>query len=216
MKRSLLILALSIFLIPALFASQSLNVRLGFLAPSGAKTGIFPGLSLGYNVDNIVEMGLGLDYYYSNDREMKTINVPAETDRLDVEPRIVGSDLTTYYLPLMATLKVGIPADLPVIPYGGVGLGWGLLWEKVFVAAGDEDESPSEAIDEVNFYNGFNWMIQLGAKYPLSTNINVYGEGFYNGGVMKKNIQKDALGITWDEVKMSGIGLRAGLEIRLK
>jgi len=188
---------------------------LGFLAPSGAKTGIFPGLTFGYNIDNIVDMGIGFDYYYSNDREVRTISVSETPGGSTIVTKSIGSDITTYYVPLMAILRVGVQTELPVIPYGGVGLGWGFLWEKVYIAADDTADPPNEQIDEVNFYNGFNWNVQLGAKYPLTSNVSVYGEGFYNGGLMKKNIQRDALGITWDEIKMSGIGLRAGLELRI-
>ena len=202
-------------MIPSLFANQSMNVRLGFLAPSGAKTGIFPGLSIGYNIDNIVDMGIGFDYFYSNDREVRTISVSETSGGSTIVTKSVGSDITTYYIPLMVGLRVGVQTDLPVIPYGGVGLGWGFLWEKVYIAADDAEEPPIEQIDETNFYNGFNWTLQLGAKYPLSTNVSLYGEGFYNGGLMKKNIQRDALGITWEEIKMSGFGLRAGLELRI-
>jgi hypothetical protein len=115
----------------------------------------------------------------------------------------------------MATVRIGVPADLPVIPYGGLGLGWGLLWEKVFIAEDTSVEPPNEKIDEINFYNGFNWTIQLGARYPLSPNASFYGETFYNGGKMKKDIEKGAEGITWDEIDMSGLGLRLGIEVRI-
>ncbi len=215
MKKTLIIMAVMLLLIPTLHANKGLNVRLGFLSPSATKIGIFPGISYGFNIDNIVDMGIGGDFFYRNERQTRTISVSETPGGTEVEQKQVGSDLTTYYVPLMAAVRIGVPVDLPVIPYGGVGLGWGLLWEKVFIAEDTTVEPPNEKIDEVNFYNGFNWSVQLGAKYPLSENASFYGETFYNGGKMKKDIERGAEGITWDEINMSGLGLRLGIEVRI-
>ncbi len=221
MKKTVLVLCVIIILTPCLFANRGMNVRFGFLTPSATKTGIFPGFSYGFNIDNIIDMGVGFDYFYRNERDYRDIVVTETETGTTVELVDIGSDLTTYYIPLMASIRVGIPVDLPIIPYGGAALGWGLLWEDVFIAGSelengnDRDDVSYDSIDEVNFYNGFNWGLQLGAKYPLSPNASFYGEAFFNGGRMKKNIERGAEGITWDEINMSGAGLRLGIEVSL-
>lgn len=216
MKKFLLFLFISSLTMSCLFADRGMNIRLGFLSPSATKTGIFPGFSYGFNIDNIIDMGLGFDYYYSSDREVREISVEDTANNgAEVVTKQASSDFTTYYVPLLATVRVGVPIDLPVIPYGGVGLGWGLLWEDVFIAEDTTEDPPNERIDEVNFYNGFNWALQLGAKYLLTPNASFYGEAFYNGGRMKKNIERGAEGITWDEINMSGFGLRIGIEVSI-
>jgi hypothetical protein len=215
MKKIIITLIALMFLLPCLFASTGMNVRFGFLAPSATKTGIFPGFSYGFNIDNLIDMGLGADFFYRNERETRTISVAETPGGTEVITKQVGSDLTTYYLPLMASVRIGVPVDLPVIPYAGGSVGWGLLWENVFIAADDTEDPPIVQIDDNNFFSGFNWGLQLGTKYLLSPNAGVYGEFFYNGGKMKKDIEKGIEGITWDEINMSGVGLRLGLEVRL-
>lgn len=215
MKKIAVALIMVLLVTPCLFADKELSIRFGFLSPSATKTSFYPGLTYGINIDDIVSMGLGVDYYYSSERETRTVSLGVTPGGTDITTMQLGSEITTHYLPLMAFVKVGVPVDLPIIPYAGVGMGWGLLWEKVFIAADDTEDPPIGKIDENNLFSGFNWALQLGSKYALSPNTGVYGEFFYNGGKMKKSIRKDAFGITWDEINMSGVGLRIGIEIRM-
>ncbi|MCB5230837.1 MAG: outer membrane beta-barrel protein [Candidatus Cloacimonas sp.] len=215
MKRLPLIFALVLFFTTSLFAANAMNVRVGFLAPSGADTGVFPGLSYGVNVDNVVEVGFGFDYFYKNFQEKRYVEFDTSSAGNNIDHARVNSDITTYYIPVMGTIRVSLPMELDVVPYIGTGLGWGLLWEDIFIAEDLTPNNEHNKIDEVNFYNGINWTLQFGVKYALSQNASIYGETFYNGGKMKKNVRRDSSGITWSELNMSGAGLRIGVELRL-
>lgn len=201
-----------------------MNIHFGFMAPKDAKTGFIGGLVYGLAVDDVVQAGIGLDYYYKSFSENRTVNVMGtqngDRQGLTPTPKKSLSEVKINYLPLLANINVSIPAeDLPVIPRFAFGLGWGLLWENIYAVVEADSEEDREnndpettLIDKTNFFHGFNWKISLGAKYPLGTRSFFNSEIVYNGGVMKSSIKKDKTGITWDEVDMSGLGLRLGIE----
>lgn len=219
--KKLIFLMLVLLLTVSLSANKGINIRAGFLSPSGAKTGFMPGISYGLNVDDVVELAVGFDFFYRSYEETKTVSATDRETGTTVEVIEAGSELKTGYIPVMATLKVGVPVELPVLPYAGVGLGWAILWEDIFLPAGEYHGENDELVEvdkveELDFYNGFNWILNLGAKYRLSPNVHIYGETFYNFGKMKKDIETGETGRTWDEVDMSGLGLRLGIEMALR
>ncbi len=214
--KKLIFLMLALVLTVSIFANKGINIRAGFLAPSDAKTGFMPGMSYGINVDDIVELAVGFDFFYRSYTDTKEVSVYDRETGTQVSEIKTGTELKTGYIPVMATLKVGVPVELPVLPYAGVGLGWALLWEDIFLPAGEDNGNEYEKVEELDFYNGFNWILNLGAKYQLSSNVHLYGESFYNFGKMKKDFDEDEAGRTWDQVDMSGLGLRLGIEMALR
>lgn len=215
MKKTYLFFVLALCFTTSLFAGNAMNVRVGFLAPSATDTGFFPGFSYGVNVDNVVEIGLGFDYFYKNFQDKRYVEFDTTKAGNYIDKAQVTSDITTYYIPLMGTIRVSVPLDIVVVPYGGIGFGWGLLWEDIFIASDETPGSEHNRITDVNFYHGYNWTIQLGGKLPLSRNASLYGETFYNGAKMKKDVKRGSTGITWSELDMSGAGLRLGVELKL-
>jgi len=216
MKRYLVAL-LFLMVISGLSADNLMNVRFGFLAPEGAKTGIFGGLSYGSSFDEVVSMDMGFDYFYKGFKEKRKL-YEWDTEAGNTEETFKQtSDIKTMYLPIMLALNIHIPLDHSVKPFFKAGLGWGFLWEDVYVAAIPEEEpNAHDEIDDTKFYNGFNWTLGAGAKYKLGSKSHVYGEFFYNGGRMKRDIKKSEYGITWDEINMSGVGMRLGIEFRIR
>lgn len=217
MKKGYIIIAAILMITVGLMGDTAINIRGGVLFPSGSETGFMPGLSYGVNVDNVVELSAGFDFFYRTYEDTETVDLSETGTGSTLESVQASTDFKTFYVPIMATIKVAVPVELPVTPYGGVGLGWGLLYEDIFIAGGKtEDGKEYDPVDEKDLYNGFNWALQLGAKYELSPNVHLYGETFYNFGKMKKDVEKTKFGRTWDEVDMSGLGLRLGIEMRLK
>ncbi len=216
MKRIFLLLVFSLIITVSLTANTAINIRGGFLVPSGSKTSFMPGASYGINVDDIVELTVGMDLFYNNYTESRVASFDTTKAGNIVDIVKTGTDVKTIYVPLMTTLKISFPLEMAFTPYGGVGLGWAILWEDIFVPASDEPNQEHNAIEESDIYNGFNWILQLGARYQLSPNVHFYGESFYNFGKMKKDIKRDEYGRTWDEIDMSGLGLRIGVEMALR
>ncbi len=192
--------------------SKTMNLRAGFLVPNDANTGFIGGLCYGTKFDESVSLFFSTDYFYRNYSKIKKIGFHTSSGGNNVSEMRKSADITNYYLPLMGNLQVNFPLQDRIGLYGGVGIGYGLLWENVFVAANEEEGT--EKIDDVKFYSGFNWNISAGAKTGLGRNSSLYGEVFYNGGIMKRNLKADDFGVTWDQIDMSGIGMRIGIELR--
>ncbi len=211
-KKTLLLIFIIAIFINLSAVSKTMNLRAGFLVPNDAKTGFIGGLCYGTKFDESISLYFSSDYFYKNYSKIKKIGFHTSSGGNNVSEMQKSADITNYYLPMMGNLQVNFPLRNEVKLYGSVGLGYGLLWEKVFVAANQEEDTGK--IDDVKFYSGFNWNISAGVKTELGRNSSIYGETFYNGGVMKRNLKADDYGVTWDQIDMSGIGMRIGVELR--
>lgn len=214
MKKTLILLFMCL-LLTALGAAES-RLRFGFLAPKGAETSFIGGFTYGRRIDEAVGLDMSMDFYYKSYTEKRKIGEYDSAAGNTVESHIVSGDYKTTYIPLLANVYINIPLDGPVQPYASAGIGWGLLWEDVFIAAHEEHNVQGQletvpAYDEVNFYNGFAWNIAAGVSHKLGTKSSIFAELFYHGAKMKDDIDYSDFGVTWDEVDMSGIGARLGL-----
>ena len=211
MKRILTIVLLC-SLLAGLAATES-KLRFGFLAPKDAKTSFIGGFTYGSRIDEAVGLETSADFFYKSYTEKRKVasgTTPGGTDFITVQK---STDINLIYVPLMANLNVYLPIRSAVNPYVSGGIGWGLLWEDVFIAAYENDDNETvPAYDNVKFYNGFTWNIAAGVSYKLGSKSNVFGEVFYHGSKMKRDFDQTEYGITWDEVDMSGIGMRLGVE----
>ena len=210
--KKLSICLLIVFAVSLMFAQRKANVRAGFLTPKDSKTGFIGGFSYGSEIDETVSLDFGMDIFYKGFDEKREIQTDSTEAGNDVTTIKKTADLTTLYFPVQGNVKVRLPLDSEVKPYFKAGLGWGFLWEDVFVAKTEENEK----IDDVKFYNGFNWNLSLGVDYPLGSKSKIFGEFFYNAGKMKRNKEETEYGITWDEIDVSGIGLRFGIDFELR
>ncbi len=204
-------------LLSIILNAEPINMyRFGFLAPQDASIGSMFGFCYGSSIDNTVVLFPSADLFYRNFSKERKIGYATDNANNPVQTIQKTSDISTYYLPLQLNGKVNIPADSKFKPFVGGGFGLGLLWENVFVAAFQEDNADHtfhSTVKETKFYSGFNWNLQAGVRYSLSRHTAIYGELFYNGGRMKRDIQVTDTGITWNEIDMSGVGLRIGLEV---
>ncbi|MDD3052304.1 MAG: outer membrane beta-barrel protein [Candidatus Cloacimonetes bacterium] len=201
-------------------AVNYMGVRFGFMNPDGAKSGVIGGFSYGRIFDESVSLDFGLDYFYKGYTDDKKISVNDTQADNEIITYSRSADIKTIYVPVMANLNVKLPLDRQIKPFFKAGLGWGFLWEDVYIAAEEDDPNTQDnekhdEIDDVKFYNGFNWLVGAGVKYRLARKSFLMGEFFYNGGKMTRNRDKTEYGITWDEIDMSGIGLRIGIEFEL-
>ncbi len=210
MRKFLLFIALSL-IICSLSATEIMNFRFGYLWPDKPESGIFGGIAYGTKFDQSVQIEFSGDFFFNSYTEKSKIGIDL-TGNSEATIIQMTTDKQTYYFPLMANLIINIPVQTKIKPYAKGGIGYGFLWEDIYVA--ETDENPKK-IDDVKFYGGFNWLIGGGAKFKLGNNSNLTGECFFNGGKMKRDKKQSSTGITWSEVNMSGIGLRLGVEIEI-
>jgi hypothetical protein len=206
--KKIIVLSFCLFLFTILGANSLNMFRVGFLAPKDTSTGTILGYCFGSNYDNTVLVYGSGDLFYRRYSKGKKISY-ADNAGNPAQTVLKTTDISTYYIPLQINGQVYIPTNDNLKLYFGGGIGLGLLWEDVFVAA----DSYHNTINETKYFDGLNWSLCGGVRYPLSRHTALIGELFYNAGKMKRNMQVTPIGITWDEINMNGIGMRIGLEV---
>jgi opacity protein-like surface antigen len=183
-------------------------IRFGYLSPTGSETGTVTGAGFGKRFDDIFTLGLSGDVYYRNFTDDRTVSLHTSAAGNPVEEVQRRADLRTYYVPFQANGQLLIQTTTKIKPILGAGMGYGFMWEHVYIA----DDLTHHGLKSTKFYSGFNWNVTAGGRYQLRDNLALYGELFYNDGLMKRDMKVTETGITWDQIDMSGVGLRMGIE----
>ena len=183
------------------------QIHVGFFDPSdNFSTGFEGGFRMGPQVDPHVQLGLGLDWWHkseSSTMDLGTVTVPGGAG----SERLVLSRTSADLLPILAFVQVSGDENMPVIPYGGFGVGY----EVLFVSA--DDYLTSESFSQT--FGGFGWQAWGGAGIPLDGRTCVNGEVFYNGSEVGSDV--DVMipdfgpATVRDVVKMNGLGMRFGI-----
>ncbi len=183
-------------------------IKVGYYMPSDARGGVILGYQVGKTVDERVSFGFGADLYvrsYVREVEIDTANIQQGT----ITTKRVDMDFSTYMLPMQANVIVSMPMDVSgMSPYMGGGLGYAMLLNR-------EVNYISEETD-LRFFSSFIWNLTGGLEYELGRNSAVRFELFYNRALMRGNRDKTESGFpVYDELNMSGLGLRFGLVMEL-
>lgn len=211
MKKLMLIISIMSISLLCLANNEQRSFRIGFYNPQDSKAGLMLGGTTGIDVDERVEINFSGDFFIRNYTDDKDINVQNTVGGNEIVTVLRTADISTYYIPIMGNVKIKIPYTENIVPYAGGGIGYAMAWEDIFIAA--DTTANSSKIDDVNFYHGFAGNVNLGVNLPLGSKSNLYLETFYNWSVCKRNKKENATGITWDELNMSGTGIRLGLAI---
>lgn len=181
------------------------QVHAGFLDPDGpSEAGFLAGFRGGQKLDDMVEIGLGLDWRNKSGRATELLQ---ETVGPGGETIIVRRDLSRYssnLFPLLAYVQVSGPSHLTLVPYAGAAASWQVLFLQA------DDFTTGEAFDAT--YDGFGWQLWGGAALPLSGRSRLFGEVFMNRADLNRDAYDFATGQDFREtVKADGVGARFGL-----
>lgn len=207
----LIVLILGSTIIPAAgIGGQADNhvIKVGFYMPSGAKSGMILGYQMGKTVDERVSFGFGADLYFRN--YIKEVEI--DTSGIDlgtVYTKRVDIDFSSYMLPIQANIIINMPVDVSgMSPYLGGGLGYAMLLNREVNYINDDTD--------LRFFSSFVWNISGGLEYELGRNSAARFELFYNRALMKGSRDKTEAGFpVYDELNMSGLGIRLGLVMEL-
>jgi hypothetical protein len=183
------------------------QLHIGFFDPTdGFSSGFVGGARIGPQVDPHVQLGVALDWWHRAEHstmELGAVPLPggAGTEQL------VLSRASADLLPILAFVQVSGDENLPVIPYGGFGMGY----EWLFLTA--DNYLTDESFDQT--FGGFGWQVWGGAGIPLDGRTRINGEVFYNGSEVgsDEDIYIEGVGTATvrDVVKMNGLGMRFGI-----
>ncbi len=212
MQRNLYLFGLIfVFLLNLGFAGNPADnhvIRVGYYMPDAAKNGVILGYQLGKTVDDRVSFGLSADLYTRKYVDLVEIDTTG-IDLADITTNQVNIDFSTYMLPIQANVIVNMPMDVSGMnPYLGGGLGFAMLLNREVNYINDDTD--------MRFFSAFVWNIAGGLNYELGSNSAARFEVFYNRAVMKGSRGKTEAGFpTYDELNMSGLGIRIGLVMEL-
>ena len=178
----------------------------GYLNPKGTQAGTILGASYGISVDERVDISLGLGYFHKNYEQLTEV---ADTSYASgVVENTVTKELeySTTLLPISANVVIRIPFQPPLSYYVGGSLTYNFLFNN--------EKNFEEDISEKRTYKGFGWILRAGIDYSIGSRSSILIECLYNMGKTKRNVDETVKGLpVWDEVDISGLGIRAGLRL---
>ncbi|MFH1853347.1 MAG: hypothetical protein ABIA75_13495, partial [Candidatus Neomarinimicrobiota bacterium] len=176
--------------------------------PGDAKSGMILGYQMGKTVDDRVSFGFSSDLYSRKYEKLVEIDTTG-LDIADIVTKRVDIEFSTYMLPIQANAIIAMPMDISgMSPYLGGGLGVAFLLNREVNYASDETD--------VRFFSGWIWNLTGGLQYELGQNSAAWLELFYIHAPMKGSRDETKSGFpVYDELDMSGLGLRLGLVMEL-
>jgi hypothetical protein len=181
------------------------QLHAGFLDPEGsADPGFVVGFRGGQQVDDMIQVGIGLDWRNKSGRSAEVLR---ETVGPGGETVIIRRDLSRYssnLFPALLYLQVSGPSNMSIVPYAG----FAGSWQVLFLEA--DDFNTGETFDAT--YDGFGWQLWGGAAIPLSGRSRLVGEVFMNQADLGRDVYDPFLGFDVHEtVSTDGVGGRFGL-----
>jgi hypothetical protein len=182
------------------------QLHIGFFDPiDGFSSGLVGGFRMGPQVDPRVQIGLAMDWWHRSESSTMSfgeLQLPVGAG----DSRLVLSRASADLMPVLAFVQVSGDENLPVIPYGGFGVGY----EWLFITA---DDYTGESFEQT--FGGFGWQVWGGAGLPLDGRTRINGEVFYNGSEVGSDAEVYIEGFgpatVRDVVKMNGLGMRFGV-----
>jgi hypothetical protein len=186
--------------------SQAVSqVHLGFFDPEDEPSREFLlGIRGGPMVDPHVQLGFALDWSHISTHVTSASHQSLGPNGYNPTVWQDVSRSSSHLITAMPYVQVSGTDDMPVIPYFGVGGGYELLYLS---ADNYQDQSSFSAT-----YGGWGWQVWTGAAIPLSGQLRVNGEVFFNTAEPSREVNNDPRGDSYREVvKASGAGLRLGM-----
>ncbi len=208
MKNSKLMIGLLFFVSLSFAKAPYTEFKFGYIDPKAAKSGYLFGINLGRMIDESLSWSMEFNYFQKVYRKVTTdyeIQLPSGIQPTGKE---LEFEYKTYIIPLF--LKLNLENQLgkggPFFLRGSVGLGWEMVWNK--------ENNYLNNSHSTRFYHGFGWQATAGVGVQISSSANIFIDGFYNGSRVKRNqdTNEDGLPI-WEELDISGPGIRAGVSI---
>jgi len=181
------------------------QVHAGFLDPDGSPdAGFLAGFRGGQRIDDVFEIGLGLDWRNKSGRSFETSQ---EIIGPGGEIIVVRRDLSRYssnLFPALLYLQLSGPSHLTLVPYVGAAASWQVLFLEA------DDFTTGETFDAT--FDGFGWQLWAGAALPLSGRSRLIGEVFMNQADLNRDVFDPTIGQEIREtVSTDGVGARFGM-----
>lgn len=180
------------------------QLHAGFMDPDGpATSGFDMGFRGGHEIDNIFQIGVGLDWRTKSGGSDVLLHSSSGPGGEQVQTQLQVSHFSSNLLPLMAYGQLSGP-NWRISPYvGGAG-----SWQVLFLNA--DDYTTGERFSAT--YSGFGWQAWGGVALRLTGSMKLVGEGFMNGGAVGRDVYDPIYGwVVRESIRTDGIGARYGM-----
>lgn len=212
MKKTLILrglIAVSLLMVSVTLQAQFRlsALKVGYLKPKGADSGLLLTTEFTVPVDETVELGLSTNMYYSSYNKTSKVGVEDELGGITESTVQQELEYSSISVPLYGMVNIIIPST----QYFGYQIHGGLGWEMLFNKENNFVEDKSER----RFYQGLSYLVSAGFHYVIGSRSALTGEVLYHHSKVSRDKKNEAGLPTWSEVDLSGFGLRFGIRFQL-
>jgi hypothetical protein len=181
------------------------QLHAGFLDPEGpSDPGFLAGFRGGQRIDDVFEIGLGLDWRNKSGRDTELLQETVGPGGEIITVRREVSRYSSNLFPALLYVQLSGPSHLTLVPYVGAAASWQVLFLE------GEDFASGQTFDAT--FDGFGWQLWGGAAFPLSGRSRLVGEIFMNQADLHRDVYDASLGQDIREtVSVDGVGARFGI-----
>ena len=185
-------------------AEAHLQLHAGFIERDGdGPTSFAVGLRFGPSIGDVVQLGLGVDWYHESESEREVVGSAVQGGR-PVTTTNVLARTNADLVPIQAHIQLGGAGRVPLGIYVGAGGGYQYLMLSA------DDYATNTQFDAT--YGGWGWQAWGGIALRLSSTTRLFGEVFRNTGLVERDVNDPATGLTFREgTDTDGVGMRFGL-----
>lgn len=208
-QRIAILMAMLAFLAP-IAGGTALMGRIGYFNPSGVSGsgGLDFGVGYGKQVDEMISVYAGIEYFGKSFEETQEVDTASTTGITTTTMTRVLYKHTVKHMPLWLSLNATLPTSNRLKPMAGLDLGYALT--KVSYSYNDTlAASKIKTGPDDGWFRGFGWRIRGGAKMKLGYKSAFFADLSYTGNT----VSREEEGGWTRELKMSGLGFGAGLEL---
>ncbi len=193
----------------ALAKAPFTEIKAGYQDPSDAEAGYILGINTGRMIDESLSWSFELSYFrkgYQKKLELGDIQQPP--GGINPQQLQLEYEYRTTIVPVFVklNLETRLSRNSPFYGRASGGLGWEMVWNN-------EHNYISQS-ESTRFYHGFGWQGAAGIGLRVSSSANIFIDGLYNGSKVKRNQTTNEEGLpTWEELDISGFGVRVGVSI---
>jgi hypothetical protein len=205
--KTMMIIALTSAVIGVQAQNKMFEFNVGTLNPKDTPAGLIFSGAYGISVDERVDLSVGFGVFHKGYEDVSEV---AKTEPVAGVPATTWSkkmEYSTTLLPFSVNATISIPIQPPLNWFVGAGLSWEILFNKQ-----TNYETNTSASRR---FTGFGYQLRGGIEYQIGSRSSLTGELFYNGCKVSGNHEVVQNLPVWDEVNVSGMGIRAGLKVLL-
>jgi hypothetical protein len=181
------------------------NLKFGKFEPESSEGGPFFGLSSGVEFQDRVAVGFNLDVYRRSFTDQTIIAETIDPTGIVINTTLRSLETSANLIPLGVSLAVRLPGSRTLTPYVGVGAAYEILLNDI--------ENFELGIADTNVYTGLGWQAYGGLLLPITREVRMLGELWYNDATVERDIDRFVRGLpVREEIDVDGFGARVGVE----